>query len=81
MEAFKDESPYQGLTQYCDEEGQEWRVEEKGCNKYHFYKFDGGHYIHYGQFRTNRKSIKGIHEAFLKAMDEWDEENEGHCEE
>jgi hypothetical protein len=68
-EAFKDISPFQGIYQYFDNSGIQWRLEKQGrCCK--FFEEDENAFIHIGNFilNSNKKSLKLIHESFINDL-------------
>jgi hypothetical protein len=68
-EAFKDNSPFQGVYQYFDNSGIQWRLEKEGrfCK---FFEEDENAFIHVGNFvlSGNTKSLKLIHESFINDL-------------
>ena len=77
--AFKNESGFQDVYQYCDEDGQKWRIMKDNytCK---FYKLDeeGECFIYEQTIYLNKdtKSIKVMHARFEQTRDEQDYRDE-----
>jgi len=68
-EAFKDHSIFQGMYEYYDEAGKEWRVERDGSHC-KFFERSNNCFIHMGDvlLRSATRSIKAIHNRFLDTL-------------
>ncbi len=65
---FKDTSIFQGITQYKDENGTEWKREDNEAT-YKFYKLSCGSWHYQGSIVTSKGGIALIHSKFLKSME------------
>jgi hypothetical protein len=68
-EAFKDHGIFQGVYQYYDESGIQWRVMKEGIF-YYFYEQDENCFVHVGNFifKNKKASLKTIHYAFIEDL-------------
>lgn len=65
-ESFVDFSPYQGVRQYYDEKGTQWRQDLDAC-VVRFYRDTGNIFVHEGILKVGRnRSLKYLHNAFLR---------------
>lgn len=64
--AYKNISLFQGIYQYFDNSGIQWRLEKEGqlCK---FFEEDEESFIHVGNFylKNSTKSLRLIHESFI----------------
>lgn len=70
MEAYKNNSIFQGIVQYFDSQGIEWRREDN-VHTHQFYKEMEGAFIYQGlsMRRTNKPySIEERHQDFLESF-------------
>lgn len=71
MEPYKDTSIFQGIVQYHDDDGVEWRREDSQ-HTHHFYMEHGHAFIHQGVLMRSMRqnSIRYIHQKFLSQQTE-----------
>ncbi len=67
--AFEDTSIFQGVIQYYDENGIEWRVEKEYGTTYKFFKFNGNYFEYEGICVSTCKIIEKTHERFLNTQE------------
>jgi hypothetical protein len=65
MKAFKDMSIFQGIVDYIDNEGQEWRRKNEECVFTFFKKVEDSFLCQGQMIRSGRSSIKCVHDKFL----------------
>lgn len=62
---FEDISIFQGVCQYFDEQGDEWRRENDGTNCYTFWKKQGDSFVYQRSLRTRSKKTEDLHNEFI----------------
>lgn len=66
MKAYQDTSIFQGIVEYEDDFGTEWRREASDC-VYTFFRRIGDSFLCEGTLvrKSRRSSIKCVHDAFI----------------
>ena len=69
MTPFEDISIFQGLVQYYDDLGNEWRRSISGYGMFYFLerKADSDTFIYQGHIQGHENSIKALHNEFIQA--------------
>jgi hypothetical protein len=75
MKAYENESIFQGIVEYKDSIGNEWRRESRD-GIYLFFRKNGNIYIYEGMVRSKFLKTKSIEYVHDKYLDESDDVNE-----
>jgi hypothetical protein len=64
---YKDTSIFQGITQYKDSSGTEWKFEEDGAT-FKFYVLENDNWHYQGAMKKTKGNIAYIHSKFINSQ-------------